>query len=96
MTRERDVETQLVRSVRAVHGLCFKFVSPANRGVPDRIVFLPGGLVLLVECKRPGGRLTRLQRHVHAQLKALGQRVEVVDSTEMARTAPKLWLQGLL
>jgi hypothetical protein len=40
---EKDVEQALVRRVKALGGLCEKFVSPGRRSVPDRIITLPGG-----------------------------------------------------
>ena len=39
--RERDIERTLTKAVRTMGGICFKFVSPGNAGVPDRIVLLP-------------------------------------------------------
>ena len=94
MARERDIERLLTRTVEQAGGLCWKFTSPGRVGVPDRFVVGPNGQVLLVELKRPGGRLTRSQRHVHAKLRARGVRVEVVDSTECARIAPAIWFEG--
>jgi hypothetical protein len=79
---ERQIEAALVRQARMVGGAAYKWTSPGNSGVPDRIVFLPGGRVVLVELKAPGKKPTPLQLAVHEQLRALGQRVEVVDSKE--------------
>ena len=39
--KESVIEARLVRLVRSRGGLCFKFVSPGNPGVPDRIVITP-------------------------------------------------------
>ena len=38
--KESRIESRLVRMVRDRGGLCYKFVSPGNPGVPDRIVIL--------------------------------------------------------
>lgn len=65
-----------------------KWVSPNLAGVPDRIVFLPGGRVILVEMKRPGGGTTALQNRIHAMLRRLGQDVRVIDSKEDADAFP--------
>lgn len=53
MTLERDIEKKLVRFCAEHKLLCYKFTSPAHRGVPDRIIF-GRGRTLLVELKRPG------------------------------------------
>ena len=51
---EKDIEKRLVREVKKLGGLCLKWVSPGNSGVPDRIVLMPGGKAIFVELKRPG------------------------------------------
>ena len=51
-------------------------------GVPDRIVFLPGGRIMFVELKRPGQVPTALQSRIHGMLTKLGADVRVVDSLE--------------
>ena len=50
---ERDIEKALVKRIKALGGLCEKFVSPSNIGVPDRLVTLPGE-ILFVELKSSG------------------------------------------
>ena len=44
---EREIEKKLVDGVRKLGGRAYKFVSPGNDGVPDRIVVLPGRVLLL-------------------------------------------------
>ena len=39
--KESQIESYMVRKVKEHGGLCFKFVSPGNPGVPDRIVITP-------------------------------------------------------
>lgn len=58
---ERDVERALVKGIEALGGKAFKFVSPGNAGVPDRLVCLPGGRIVFVELKEVGGRLSAKQ-----------------------------------
>ena len=60
MIDERDVERYLIKECEKRGWLCWKFVSPGRRGVPDRIVIRPGG-VAFVEVKRKGGRVSPLQ-----------------------------------
>ena len=38
---EKDIEKVLVAEVRKLGGRAYKWVSPGNGGVPDRIVVLP-------------------------------------------------------
>lgn len=83
--RESLIEQTLVRRVEALGGLCEKFASPGRRGVPDRIISMPGGVVVFVEVKAPGKKPTRLQLHDHARRRALGFRVEVIDSMDAAK-----------
>ena len=60
---ERDIEKKLSALVRARGGLCYKFVSPGNDGVPDRIIITPKGQVWFVELKTEAGRLSRRQKY---------------------------------
>lgn len=81
--REKEVEAYLRCKVQARGGKCLKISPDFARGVPDRLVLLPGGVMIWVEVKRPkGGRLSAIQRVVHSELRALGQRVEVAWTTE--------------
>ncbi len=79
---ERKVEGRLVERAKQHGGLAIKWTSPAFSGVPDRIVFLPGGRIIFVELKRPGEKPSPLQSRVHQLLTELGADVRVVDSPE--------------
>ena len=76
--RERDIEKILVAEVKKLGGWAYKWVSPGNAGVPDRIVIFPGQTPVFVELKAEGGTLTALQEAQIARLEALGQMVRVV------------------
>lgn len=78
-TRERYVEKKLVDGIAGLGGRCLKWVSPGTRGVPDRIVLLPGGRVLFVEVKRDGGSPSKLQKYWHRKLKNLGMDARFVE-----------------
>ncbi len=80
MLNEKQIEARLVKRVKEVGGLALKFVSPGHRGVPDRLVFLPGGLLYLVELKTPGGKLTKLQNRTKARFEELGFKYYVISS----------------
>ena len=78
---ERDIEKALVKRIKALGGLCEKFVSPSNIGVPDRIVTLPGEIVF-VELKSPGKKPTAKQIKDHIKRRSYGCAVLVIDSLE--------------
>ena len=82
---ENEVEGHLRRRVEKVGGVCVKFLPDFARGFPDRIVLLPGGVLVWVETKRPqGGVLSPIQKVQHVLLRRLGQRVEVVWTKDQA------------
>lgn len=70
-----------MKRVKALGGHAYKFVSPSNRGVADRLVVLPG-VVWFVEVKAEGGRLSPLQTLFIEQMKRLDQNVIVVWNKE--------------
>lgn len=79
--RENIIEKRLRRKTEAIGGLAPKWVSPGMNGVPDRLVLLPGGRITFVETKAPGEKPDPIQEYRIKQLRALGFRVEVLDST---------------
>lgn len=76
--RESEVERMLVDGIRRMGGRAFKWVSPGNDGVPDRIVVLPGYPAVFIEMKTITGKLTALQRVQIRRLEGLGQDVRVL------------------
>lgn len=81
--RESTIEAYLRDRVKELGGKAYKFVSPGNNGVPDRLVCLPGGKVVFVELKAPGKTPTQMQMFQHGKLQALGFQVWVIDSKGM-------------
>lgn len=79
---EKALEAELRERCKALGWLCIKLTSQYQRGLPDRLILLPGGRVCFVEIKTTGKKPTALQRLTHERLRALGYRVEVVDTTE--------------
>ncbi len=76
--KESELERILVDEVRREGGRAYKWVSPGNGGVPDRIIFFPGGEVYFVELKAEGGRVSSQQKIQQRRLQDLGQSVLVV------------------
>lgn len=77
---EKEIEAKLRDKVKALGGRAYKFVSPGNSGVPDRIVVLPEGKIGFAELKRPGKEPRKLQERQIAFLQKLGFTVQVIDS----------------
>ena len=80
--RESQIEARLSREVKHAGGLCLKWVSPGCTGVMDRIVLLPGGRVIFVELKQPGGRLSERQKWMRDVLSGLGMDVRCLWNKE--------------
>lgn len=80
--KESEIEKLLVAEVRRLGGWAYKWVSPGNAGVPDRIVVFPGRPPVFVELKAATGRLSALQVVQLQRLQQLGQDVEVVRGLE--------------
>ena len=81
-TSEKVLEARLRKAVEAKGGMALKLLSQLHRGLPDRMVLLPGGRILFAEIKTTGKKPTLLQRHCHGMLRNLGFIVYVIDSTE--------------
>ena len=87
---ENEVEAKLRTLIEQANGRCVKFVPDYARGWPDRIILLPGGVLVWVETKRTqDGRLSSGQRVAHLILRRLGQDVRTVWSKEEAEALAK-------
>ena len=80
--KEADIEQRLDWAVQRAGGKTWKFVSPANCGVSDRIVCLPNGDTWFVELKRPGGKRTALQERFAKEMVGLRQKYALLSSAE--------------
>ena len=79
---ERDIEKYLVKEVAKIRGKAFKWASPGNRAVPDRICCLPKGNIIFVECKAPGKEPSSLQFKLYRFLHKMNHEVIVIDTEE--------------
>jgi hypothetical protein len=82
---EKEIEHRMVRMIKERGGLCYKFVSPSNLGVPDRIVITPDGRVIFVELKTENGRLSKMQKWQRNELQKRGIDVRVIKGWSAAR-----------
>lgn len=75
---EKRIEKRLADGIKKLGGRAYKFISPGNAGVPDRVVILPDKQPIFIELKAEKGKLTELQKNQLKKLVDLGQRVEVL------------------
>jgi hypothetical protein len=80
--KESDIEAYLCNRVKAAGGRAYKWVSPGNVGVPDRIVSFPGDKIVFVELKAPGKKPTPIQQLQATRLTNNGHEVIIIDSKE--------------
>ena len=80
--RESEIETYFVWAVVLRGGTTYKFKSPTQRGVADRIACMPNGDTWFVEIKTDKGRLSELQKLFAADMERLGQRYACLWSKE--------------
>ena len=76
---EKNIESILTQEINRLSGRSYKWVSPGNSGVPDRIVILPDKPVIFVELKTRSGRLTPIQKVQLKRLEDLGQEIYVIQ-----------------
>lgn len=90
--RESEIEKYLVRRVKELGGEVRKVQWVGRRGAPDRLVMLPltplsagkphEGRTIWVELKATGKKPETHQLREHERMRAMGQRVVVIDSIE--------------
>ena len=83
--KESRIESRLVRMVRDRGGLCYKFVSPGNPGVPDRIVITPAGRTVYVELKTEVGRLAAIQKWQQEEMRKRGADVRTLKGLDQVK-----------
>lgn len=79
---EKVVERKLVELVKINGGMCIKLLCDQLIGLPDRMCLFPGHKIVFVELKTTGRKPKRIQACMHNKLRALGFRVEVIDTVE--------------
>lgn len=81
--RESKIEKDCCKLAKKWGCLVFKFTSPGNKGVPDRLFINPKGETFYVEFKRPGEKLRPIQEYQIGRLKEHGVRVYVCDNVDI-------------
>lgn len=81
--REKRVEQDVRDYAKSKGWLCYKFTSPGNNGVPDRIFFREGK-TLLAEIKQAGKKPSPRQEMQINALRRAGMAVYVIDDAHPA------------
>lgn len=79
MKPEETVETYLCRQAEKLGFLCYKFTSPGQAGVPDRML-VGYGMTFFIETKAPGEKPRKLQEYVISKMQNHGALVFVADN----------------
>lgn len=79
---EAKVEKYLVEQVKRLGGEALKVTYQGRAGAPDRWCFIPGGILIIVETKAKGGRLSALQKKHLAWFTKMGFSAHCVYSRE--------------
>lgn len=82
--RESVVEKDTVAHAKKTGWLTFKWKSVNQRGVPDRLFFKDGKL-LIVEFKSPGVEAGKQQKLIHGALRFAGFEVHIIDNIRSGR-----------
>lgn len=84
---EKSIENILRQAVEAEGGMCLKWVCPGHKGVPDRMILFPDGIIAFVELKRPGAKVKAggLQEWWQQRLVELGFPCYEISTVEQAK-----------
>jgi hypothetical protein len=75
---ERDLERRLSQEVKKAGGFCIKLPANWYRGIPDRLILLPGARVVFVELKTDRGVVSAPQSRWVKALRGLGFDARVI------------------
>lgn len=78
---EKLLEAKMVKIAKNLDILCYKFISPSNRGVPDRI-FICRCSIFFIEFKSDKGKLTAQQEHTIDKFRKKRAVVYVVNNLQ--------------
>lgn len=79
---EKVLEKKLAKEVKDRGGWSIKLLSDFIKGLPDRMVLVPGGKIYFAEIKTTGKKPTKMQILIHKKLERLGFKVYIIDDSE--------------
>lgn len=82
---ESKIEAWLNDQIKIMGGKSYKFVSPGNPGVPDRIYILPNEKIYFVELKRVIGKLSNVQLWQRDEFQKMGVKIRIIYGMDQAK-----------
>lgn len=82
---EKEIEKKVCDYAKTKNVLSYKFVSPSNRGVPDRLFVTENGIAFFIEFKAKGKKPTVLQESKMQTLRKNKALVFLVDDVELGK-----------
>jgi hypothetical protein len=96
-TRERDIEGYLRDEAKKIGAKAYKFLSPGNDGVPDRLLALPIGQAVFVELKAPGKTSKPLQLKKQQELANLSfivfSNIDTYEKVDKVISYCRAWIE---
>lgn len=80
---EKQIEKNITNYINKLGGLSLKLNS--IRGIPDRLILLPSGIIFFIEFKAPKQKPKPLQLIVHNRINKLGFNVLIIDDIEKGK-----------
>lgn len=84
LKRESKLEKEIKEYCKKTGWYYWKFTSPANKGVPDRMVFKKG-VILFFELKRKGNTTDKMQEYQIELMRDAGLKVFIIDNFDYAK-----------
>ena len=82
---EKEIEKKVCDYAKSKGCLVYKFVSPAHRGVPDRMFVTQAGKVFFIEFKALGKKPTPLQLHEMKKMEDSNVSVSWTDNVSVGK-----------
>jgi len=92
--KESQLEKRFSEMVKQHGGLCYKFLSPDEPGVPDRIVITRDGWTIYIELKTEVGTMQRIQHYQLDRMRERNVDVRVIKGLDQAKAFVKEIFDG--
>lgn len=95
MRPEEKIEKRFVKKVDELGCRAIKWEIAGKKGAHDRMVLIPGGEIIFIEFKAPGGVQSFHQKEFDRELQELGFRTYLFDNWEEPLKIVKIIMEQL-